>query len=227
MAQKNVMAWLNKTLLWERTEREGVGERKWNRSSFATIGLQSYRNEIFKKNLNSNLLQLCISQHYAHTHMHSYVCTYRVRNVIHRQHSSRIHTHTHTHRVTNAPTYTNTHTDTFVAVTRATTFVGFLLNNVCGTQIYLNFSRVPHFSSFLMFFYFLSPPCCFILQWMPPPLRLSSVPFTHTHWTEHTLTQTHLKWSPFPAVKRVQLLMLLRKYLTAVMYVLHVIMVII
>lgn len=136
-------------------------------------------------------------------------------------------TRTHTHRVTNAPTYTNTHTDTFVAVTRATTFVGFLLNNVCGTQIYLNFSRVPHFSSFLMFFYFLSPPCCFILQWMPPPLRLSSVPFTHTHWTEHTLTQTHLKWSPFPAVKRVQLLMLLRKYLTAVMYVLHVIMVII
>lgn len=63
-------------------------------------------------------------------------------------------THTQTHRVTNAPTYTNTHTDTFVAVTRATTFVGFLLNNVCGTQIYLNFSRVPHFSSFLMFFIF-------------------------------------------------------------------------
>lgn len=154
MAQKNVMAWLHKTILWEKTERERVGERKWNRSSFATIGLQSDRNEIFKKNLNSNLLQLCISQHYAHTHMHSYVCTYRVRNVIHRQHSSRIHTHTHTHRVTNAPTYTNTHTDTFVAVTRATTFVGFLLNNVCGTQIYLNFSRVPHFSSFLMVFIF-------------------------------------------------------------------------
>lgn len=63
---------------------------------------------------------------------------------------------THTNTSSDKRTYIHkyTHIDTFVSVTRATTFVGFLLNNVCGTQIYLNFSRVPHFSSFLMFFIF-------------------------------------------------------------------------
>lgn len=154
-----------------------------------------------------------------HTHtntdtlMHTYVCTYRVRNVIHRQHSSRIHTHAHTHshtrRVTNAPTYTHTHkhTDTFAAVTRATTFVRFRSNIVWYTNLFEfhsfsnlqfgPFQFLPHVffslaiviivSLCLLFYFTMDAAATFVCSFLI---------FTHTH------THTHsFEMIPFPAVK--------------------------
>lgn len=188
-------------IVGEDGERKGVGERKWNRSSFATIGLQSDRNEIFKKNLNSNLLQLCISQHYAHTHMHSYVCTYRVRNVIHRQHSSRIHTHTHTHRVTNAPTYTNTHTDTFVAVTRATTFEGFFwIMCVVHKSIWISLECPISVPSWWFLFSFSALLFHFTMDAAAAATFVCSF---HTHSLNRTHTHTDtFEMIPFPSGKK-------------------------
>lgn len=181
----------------------GRREREWERGSETDLHLrQSGFNQIGMRYLKRIRIQICFScafHNTTHTHtcIHTYVhieCeTWYIDSI------PLAFTRTHTHRVTNAPTYTNTHTDTFVAVTRATTFVGFLLNNVWYTNLFEFLLSAP-FQFLPDVFYFLSPPCCFILQWMPPPLRLSSVLFTHTHWTEHTLTQRHLKWSPFPAV---------------------------
>jgi len=145
----------------------------------------------------------------AHTHVHMY--TYRVRNVIHRQHSSRIHTHTLTHSQwqTHLHTYIRTHTDTdtYVAVTRATTFIGFL--SICVLYTYKSFFLIFLFKFAKWPFYvcslFIFPCQVWLLllfklitnlQWMP---RLSSVPFlyiyTYTH--AHSRTKpTHTKWSP-------------------------------
>lgn len=136
----------------------GRREREWERGSETDLHLrQSGFNQIGMRYLKRIRIQICFSCAF-HNTMHTHTC---IHTYVHIECETwyidsipLAFTRTHTHRVTNAPTYTNTHTDTFVAVTRATTFVGFLLNNECGTQIYLNFSWVPHFSSFLMFFIF-------------------------------------------------------------------------
>lgn len=152
---------------------------------------------------------------------------------------TRTHTHTHTRRVTNAPTYTHTHnhTDTFAAVTRATTFVRFRSNIVWYTNLFEfhsfsnlqfgPFQFLPHgfflgncnycFSLLVVLFY---NGCRRDFR-----LFLSYI-YTYTHTRTEPSTHTFIWNDPLSSGKeRKQLLMLLRKYLTAVMYVLYVIMV--